>query len=295
MSDLKQIGLDHSKAFVAWLLVVLADAVGVFVVNSTKLLEKYPPLAHALHFTVTESIVIALFSSIFLEGWVIAAEVRRLTRHKSAVEVFETWNDPSIIAEILGARYSVRIIDSYFDQSADLGHWAKEILNAGAKNLEVSIYMVSHQTPFGAQRDRERKKHVSSQDIEQYKKVLWNEVKQADKDAYERAIGVYRDALMEHDQLCDERIWLRIFEYPTMPSMRLIIIDDEAFFFGWFPLRAHNPPFICFSLHDHELMKADRETVKRLREQYDNVSAVSKPIYDSRKARQIVAGVNNAL
>ncbi len=213
-----------------------------------------------------------MFSSIFLQGWILVNEIGVLTRHKSDIEVHEAWNDDALQSVLKGARKSITIIDSYYDEANYLETCVQAIL-ATQRRVKVSIYMASPEKPFGAQRDLERNTTLEK---ESYSARLWKGVTSADTQAYTSSFRQFCADLTQH--VGRNGVALELFEYPTMLPMRLMMIDEATFIVGWFPLRAHNPAYLCFSVDDHRLRELDRMAIKCFRGQVEQVKAIGRPV-----------------
>jgi hypothetical protein len=254
--------------------VALIWGFAVSVVYSAKLIHWMPDFAAILQLTFPQTVVLTLFITIFLEGWILRDEITVMTRSVSSIRVFKAWSEEQIQSDISSAKKSIVIVDSYFDEASNLSSWVRAALDAGAKTLDVSVYLVSRETLFGAQRRKEQQKilanNLSASDIEALTNPVTDDQLQEYREDFASHVREIRRRLSQYKQ-----VNLAVYEYPAMPSIRLIVVDDTTFVFGWFPLSAFNPEYMCFCLHDHPLADSDHEVVSRLREQLENIRAIS--------------------
>jgi hypothetical protein len=205
--------------------------------------------------------------------------------YPSKVMAHSTW-EPAKKA-MSEAERSIVIVDSFYSE-----HWELDLcvaqamqrkqgetrLDSATKKLTVSVYMTSPATDFGVQRGKEIERPA-----EDGATCIEHQIKPISDD--ER--GVYRTEFKSYIKGLrlisnTHPIELNIYEYFAMPSTRLIVVDDKHFFFGWFPLWEHNPGYFCLYLEDNGLEGTDREVIRRLRGQIDNVKLISKLAYCSR-------------
>lgn len=185
---------------------------------------------------------------------------------KSKIVAHTTWK-PSTIA-LSHAERSITIVDSFYSEYWDLG----PCIMAKAEELKVSVYMVSPNTDFGAQRLREMDR-AGKEDracAANFRKSISATERKSYRHRFDECVrGLAMIAK-------DTPVRLRIYEYFAMPSTRIIAVDDRHFFFGWFPLWAYNPGYVCLYLEDNGLSKADGEVLRRLRQQIKSISVISR-------------------
>jgi hypothetical protein len=185
------------------------------------------------------------------------------------------------------AERSILILDVFFSEHtmlrkcvADALKMKSDVIKQGQSSgrLEISVYMTSPSVNFGAQRNKE----IEGPDIDNAAYIEMLKQKISDKGVehvdYKRDFKRYAARLRQIQKKYKHAIDLKVFEYFAMPSIRLIVVDDTHFIFGWFPLWEQNPTYFCLYLEDDRNLKgADEEVVNCLRGQIDNFKAISKP------------------
>jgi hypothetical protein len=154
-------------------------------------------------------------------------------QHKQTALILPTWHDPTVRGVISRAMRSVVILDSYFSEAA----WLASILPRTPKNntgrLTVTLYICSRDGLFGAQRVAEHSgKSRPIPDLRTYQKK-------------------FDEWLVDLQTLVGElpNIDLEVYEYETMPELRLFVVDDTQFVYGYFPAHTTNPWHPCQYVH----------------------------------------------
>lgn len=198
-------------------------------------------------------------------------------RHQSSIKTFESWIEAEPI--IRSAQKSIVIIDSYFNHAMDLRRWVQKAVKSGVSALDISIYMASDETMFGAQRFIEKQRPHDANIS--YKQSLSKGLSARDIEAYKKGIEHWAGEL--EACLFGQPVSLNIYTYKTMLSIRIILVDDLHFIFGWFPLLDHNPDYICFYLKKSaDLSGADIEVVEKLIKQVNVVVEIREPFPPAR-------------
>ena len=223
----------------------------------------------------------ALFSLRFIPG------LRPKEAKKSCgIEVFKGWADAHPI--ISSAKKSVVIVDTFLVN--EVGQ-IQACVQEAASNLQdgsiltVSVYMADPERIFGAQRIRE-KEHLGTEGdnetnrtirLNEFKKTLHSEISSDDRDRHKEKFSESVREIGSH--VCSlQKVYAAIYMYPTMPTIRIFLIDDVDFIFGWFPLDRSNPGYPCCHLKDSELDGADKELAKELRQQVKIIHAISDKV-----------------
>ena len=193
-------------------------------------------------------------------------DVAQLAGNKSAIQTFERWDAETIRSIIKQARHSIEIVDSHFDEAPALSALVHQAFSDGATRLDISVYMLDPGVPFGALRFLEKEKNRQGKTAHQF------------RDQYRRAFledcKRINEAFLEFEE--EGKIGLKIYAYPTMPTIRLIIVDELEYVFGWFPLHALNPAHPCCVLSAPCVTDADRCLLASLRRQFAEIKADSR-------------------
>jgi len=196
--------------------------------------------------------------------------------------VDRTWNRAMQL--ITNATRSITIVDSHYSEYRVLSAWVKEaadnlesIRGASKRRLKLSIYMTSPKTNFGAHRQLEVKRPSGS--IDTYKRRLRGSHSSADGRAYEKKFAECVEGLIDLDEDEEVSVTVRIYEYPAMPSTRMIVVDGCHYLFGWYPLWKHNPSYPCLYLNDIDLPNEESRLVDALRGQINNIHKISDIVY----------------
>jgi transcriptional regulator with XRE-family HTH domain len=200
----------------------------------------------------------------------------------SKIRVFSTWAE--VDRFIASAKKSIVIIDSFFSEFARLGLLVQQAVRDEGKDLKIRIYMASPEKDFGAQRKKEMGQLADRRNS--YKELLAAELSDDERDSYEDRFHDYEAGIREHLGKYPG-VAIEVFEYPCMPSIRIIVVDGKHFVFGWFPLLAQNPTQACFYLEDAGLSGADVDLRDNLSRQIKNVEMISDPARNrSERARK---------
>jgi hypothetical protein len=251
------------------------------------LLENLPLLKNPPTITLIEALTLTALLMMFERARTVEKLVQDQGERSTSIRVFQKWNEKEVIGFISAAKKSIVIVDSYFDEAPHLRTWVRDALRAGATSISVKMYLLWPKKPFGAQRLKEQRTHKEKTapsgvrpHLEQYKQSLETDISLDDLKNYEA--GFDGDVRAIRASLSDlSQIHLEIYTYPTMPETRLIIIDETNFLFGWFPLSAGNPDYLCFFVHQNPFSEADKEVIACLTEQLKNIQDASTLLTES--------------
>ena len=189
--------------------------------------------------------------------------LRPLAHNATSIRVFKTWHDQWIFDQISSARKSIVIVDSCFDEPTMLSILVDRALEHGVERLDVSIYMLDPDEPFGAQRLLEIGGRWGGLDAA--------ELGAKYKEMFQVCVDSIRTNLSNF-----LTVKLKIYKFTTMPAMRLFIVDDIKFIFSWFPANAVAPANVCFFLSAGSPLGADCEAVQCLQKQLEEIQNVSR-------------------
>jgi hypothetical protein len=209
--------------------------------------------------------------------------------YPSKITAFRTWERAQDL--VSKAQRTVVIIDGFFSEHCELDLCVAKAIEArqkmsektaqesNGKKLEITVYMTSPDTAYGAQRVREMER--PDEDNAKCIGLLKQDISLGEREDYRKEFKLYVRRL---GHIAKKRpIELRIYKYVATPSTRMIIVDDRHFVFGWFPLWEQNPGYICMYLEDRGLQGADLEVVGKLRDQVKNFHAISRLIFPNRR------------
>ena len=179
------------------------------------------------------------------------------------------WNDAEIHTLLSHAHKSIDIIDSYYDEATTLAGWIAKAMENGAERLDINIYMCDPKYDFGAQRLIEKDNNARR------KKRVFEDVKVEYERKFRSWCEELQDKLTQSPSIQKSQIALRIYKYSTMPSMRVIGVDDLDFVLGWFPLSDANPTYSCLMVSASSTSPGDIKFVERVRNQIKEVAKVS--------------------
>jgi hypothetical protein len=195
--------------------------------------------------------------------------------HTGGIEVFKSWDEAYPI--ISSARVSIKIVDSFLVNEAGgvRNCIEKALTQPGVDKLAISIFIASTKKVFGAQRIREKEGEDTQQarTRQQFKQYLNQAISKHDR---ERHDGRFRSSLGEISDISKLRgAEVEIRVYPTMPTIRVFVIDDVDFVFGWFPLLAGNPGYPCCHFREGVACGAENALAKSLRNQVKIIESIS--------------------
>jgi transcriptional regulator with XRE-family HTH domain len=189
----------------------------------------------------------------------------------SRIQVHKGWEQSWSAIE--QAQEEILIIDSFFSEFAHLGMALGKNAAQRKKSLSLSMYMASPQKDFGAQRVRE--KDLPNDDKTDLFALLIAQTTKRERKDYETTFHTFEIGIKQH--VGRHNVIVDVFEYICMPSLRIIVVDQIQFFFGWFPLANQNPGHICFHLRNEALNAADAELREKLDVHIDRVRRLSTP------------------
>lgn len=177
----------------------------------------------------------------------------------SGLLIYKDWEPAWPVIE--AARESVLILDSFFsNEHGRLGPALRKNADRRSKRLKISIYMASPKRAFGAQRVREKDLPA--------KELLARKTTFRDEGRYR---NTFRDLVSGIRNYGDCNADISVFEYICMPSLRIILVDQIHFFWGWYPLEAQNPTHICLYVRGGSQNAADNELCERLGKHIEKV------------------------
>jgi hypothetical protein len=200
-----------------------------------------------------------------------------LAKNASAVRLFQTWDEADAL--LASAKETITILDTYYGESTHLAPLVKRALDAGARRLELNVYMLDPDRDYGAERLWEMSEANRSKSTEEL------------RDEYRQSFQVSVSEI-QRQLSAIPNVTVNVYTYPTMPEERQIIIDDSAFVVGWFPMSASNPAYSCIFVPAESFAPQDRAAVRRFREHLRAVQKVRLLAYtnkkETRKLRQAV-------
>ncbi len=195
------------------------------------------------------------------------------------VQVLDRWgHEYGLIAQ---ARVSVLVIDSYFSEYGRLGSALRARSRTQREPLDVEIFMASPDYDFGAQRFREMTSMPVFRSTKGGPQPLSDQLTDKQREDYEFHFHYLEQGAMAAAQPYagsnEHPGSVKIYEYRCMPGLRIVVIDNFHFIFGWFPLFAQNPAHTCFYLRDENLEGADAALLDDINMQIKNVKEASVP------------------
>lgn len=198
----------------------------------------------------------------------VIARVSELTANReSHVRAFSNWRVDEIREHLLSAKSSIVIIESWVAEAATLAGYIRDASQRTRNTLKVEIFMLDPEKPFGAQRRAEVEGIVSGND------TIW---KQKYLNKFDESIDVMQRHLADA-----KNIDLKIYKYPTLPEMRLYVIDDADFVFGWFPFKSPSTENVCFYVSKYSKIKESLIAIESLQKQLNEIRSVSQKISNS--------------
>lgn len=199
----------------------------------------------------------------------------RSARRGSKIVALGEWDDA--VPVVTRAKKSIVILDTFFSEFPDFEKWLRNAIKYGAASLEVSFYIASKMKPFGAQRIKEME---AASDDDEYKARLWKPTDPSVlyQDKHNSKFNDTVSGIRDYLKPLRERVHLIIYEYPIMPAVRIMIVDGVHIFFGWFPLKTHNPGFVCCYLCNEGLAGAELKLAEALCDQLNIIKDVSEEV-----------------
>lgn len=185
----------------------------------------------------------------------LARPLELLAHNVSSTSVFKSWAETDVLDLISSAKASIEILDSYYNEAPALAPLLNKALDNGAGCVKLGIYMLSPDSRFGGQRLREHREDTGNKSDQAYEEEYGK--------LFEACVTAAVDNLM-----WNKGVKLTIHKYSTMPELRLIVIDDTDFIFGWFPAKALNPHHPCFHLRAKSPFPMDQVAVEALRHHF---------------------------
>lgn len=196
-----------------------------------------------------------------------------LLHGKSTIQSFSTWDDRFLRDTVSNAKKSIEVIDSNCSEWHFLSVRAREAVEGGADNLVVSVYMLDPKQKFGAQREIEKQPFLQRA-ATRPEGFYQNQYQHK----YEENVRDIRDAIEMVKLPSGKPVDVHFYTYPTMPCLRVIIVDDSQFIFGWFPLGALNPNHPCFFLSASSILtKSDERVLFYLKNQINEIKQEATP------------------
>lgn len=150
----------------------------------------------------------------------------KLRNRQRTAKLLESWHASKVKNTASQVGDSIKFLDSYFP--ADDAVWLANALQLKnrTETLHITIAMCSPAAKFGAQRVAEHSRG------------------RPDFADYERRFSDCVQGLQQHLGTLP-KVKLDIYEYLTMPQLRLCIIDDQHYFWSTFPAHTINPHNVC--------------------------------------------------
>jgi hypothetical protein len=207
-------------------------------------------------------------------------EIRLVSRNASAIKSYTSWHDAEIEGLIGGAQETIEIVDSYFMEPEWLAPLIQRAIDRGATKLSVAIYMLDPEQDFGAQRLLEQGRQRSGQ-VADY------------KTKYDENLRVCYRLIKNQLVVFEERgIKVTAHLYRTMPGLRIIIVDNAEFVFGWFPLGESNPTYTCLHVSERSLAAGDAKAVTNIRKQLREIKEKESREFDLRTFEESTASLS---
>jgi hypothetical protein len=183
-------------------------------------------------------------------------------RDSDRLRTYPHWRVREIQDILTYAKESIVVIDSWYGEAPALAGFVRDGKSHRDTTLDVKIYMLDPDKPFGAQRYSEFSGIPATNSVcnEQFR-LKFND-----------SISTARRHL---EPMADVR--LAFYKYSTMPEIRMFIVDDMEFIFGWFPVDGPSAENVCFHVSETDAEEAKR-TIQMLRKHYQGLQKVSTPV-----------------
>lgn len=191
-------------------------------------------------------------------------EIQSVSATSSSIRVYPDWGAHRISDTLSSVSETIAIVDSWYGESQYLAGCIKAS-KSRKDRLEIKVYMLDPDGPYGAQRYSEWAGVVNATEEMQ---VTYRE----------KFRGKFNDTIttLRRHTLGIAGIELSFFRYATMPKLRLFIVDDKEFLFGWFPLLEPSYNNVCF--HVSSTDSPLEPVVSSLRDYYNAVHSISELI-----------------
>lgn len=179
------------------------------------------------------------------------------------IRIYNHWRVKEVCDLIASAKESIVIIDSWFGESPALAGCIKNSAQP-LPLLKIDVYMLDPEKPFGAQRHAEWAGQVR---------------------ATERSPDDFRAKFNDSIQTFRAHfsgmptVSYSFYKYPTLPEIRMYIIDNKHFIFSWFPVYSPSAENICFHVTEQDDLTS--EVVKALRKHYEYLHSISSLVYSN--------------
>jgi len=180
------------------------------------------------------------------------------------LKIYNHWNVKEVYDVISSASASVVIIESWVAEAATLSSHIRDASDRTNKRLNVEVYMLDPDRQFGAQRFAEVGGHSDGTE------TVWRE-------KFREKFTDTVDTLKRHLSGA-QNVRLAIYKYATMPTLRMYIVDDREFFFGWFPANGPSSQNVCFHFTASLSVKENHWVVDSLRSQLEGIRKASQSI-----------------
>lgn len=154
---------------------------------------------------------------------------------------------------------SIVIIDSWFGDSTFLASCIQDS-KARGDEVKVDVYMLDPDKPFGGQRFAE-----------------WKSMQYANEETERGYLVKFQETIVTlnaHTAMIPG-VNVTYYKYPTMPAIRMFIVDDKEFLFTWFPVNEG-------SIHNVYIHVTDSEDTKhltsRLTKQFKDIKRISTEV-----------------
>lgn len=271
----------------------LANGRNIFVYLSVALAIAAPVIAYGYRFSgktiPTETWALLTLTVLGLVAALILATQRRLGALSEDFQSIQrgsflpirqhsNWNSKEGDRLVNCAQRSLSILTTW-PVDIHLGDDLRQACSKCANTLDVKIFVADPQGNMGPRRVAERlpdfdRLNYSNFPIEKYAREHLEIARHAVEDIGNRLSGV-------------RNIHLKIYAYPTIPTVRIYCIDDKDFFFGWHPLGRLSNQNPCF--HVTESI-ATRELVQELRNELANVEKISREIGSFENGKLVLSG-----
>jgi len=201
-----------------------------------------------------------LVANALSNGWLLR-EIQLGVKH-SPVRIHKRWTDGEIYTALAEAKKSVTIIGTWAVDSPTLGDYIRQACEREKNKITIDVYMLDPDKPYGKQRYIE----VYSESA----KRLNFECEEAYRTKFKDAADNFRIRLGNL-----ENAHLTIYKYPTMPSIKLFIVDNEKFFFSWLSALEATTPNVCFELTVKGSNEESYRAIEKIRNHLQKLSSDS--------------------
>ena len=175
---------------------------------------------------------------------------------------YEDWTDEKVYEAIESAKSSITIVESWFGGLQKLAASIQKAAEQAKTSLQVKVYVLEPTKPFGAQRLAEIDGTYDKDDTQ---------LRSAFQREFERSRSRLKGWLFDKPQ-----VDLKVYTYDTLPEIRMYVIDNREFFFGWFPLGKPSTLVACLHVSASEASGVSAKIVEDLRDQLRELEARAK-------------------